>query len=85
MQLGKVPEVPKAASISFKHKDDTDLFGLGIQDEAEAVAKDSSEDLEGKMMNVPETHGYIRMMSFDQPFAVCSDCCRNTIQLCDCK
>uniref|UniRef100_H2SBK8 RAB, member RAS oncogene family-like 6b n=1 Tax=Takifugu rubripes TaxID=31033 RepID=H2SBK8_TAKRU len=46
MQLGKVLEVQKPTSISFKHNDDTDLFGLGIQDEAEAIAKDSSEDQE---------------------------------------
>lgn len=55
MQLGKVMEVPKPTVISFKHKDDTDLFGLGIQDEAEAVTKDSSEDQEGKMTNIPDT------------------------------
>lgn len=79
MQLGKVPEVQKPTSISFKHKDDTDLFGLGIQDEAEALAKDSSEDQEGKMMNVPETHSYIHMMIFDQPFTFCPDCCINNI------
>lgn len=68
MQLGKVPEVQKPTSIFFKHKDDTDLFGLGIQDDAEAIAKDSSEDQEGKMMSIPETHSYIHMMIFDQPF-----------------
>lgn len=78
MQLGKVPEVQKPTSISFKHKDDTDLFGLGIRDEAEAIAKDSSEDQEGKMMNVPETHSYIHMI-FDQPFTFCPDCCINNI------
>lgn len=65
MQLGKVPEVQKPTSISFKHKDDTDLFGLGIQDEAEAIAKDSSEDQEGRMMNVPETHSCVCVMIFD--------------------
>ncbi|XP_026198710.1 rab-like protein 6 isoform X2 [Anabas testudineus] len=47
MQLGKVPQPLKPTSISFKHKDDTDLFGLGIQEEAPAV-KDSSEDQEEK-------------------------------------
>lgn len=72
-------EVQKPISISFKHKDDTDLFGLGIQDEAEAIAKDSSEDQEGKMINVPETHSYIYMMIFDQPFTFCLDCCINNI------
>lgn len=45
MQL-KTPEVRKQTVISFKHKDDTDLFGLGIQEEA-PVAKDSSEEQEG--------------------------------------
>lgn len=47
MQLAKVPEPLKPTVISFKHKDDTDLFGLGIQEEAPA-AKDSSEEQEGK-------------------------------------
>lgn len=51
MQLGKVPQPLKPTSISFKHKDDTDLFGLGIQEEAPAV-KDSSEDQEGKSRNI---------------------------------
>ncbi len=46
MQLAKVPEPLKPTVISFKHKDDTDLFGLGIQEEAPA-AKDSSEEQEG--------------------------------------
>lgn len=43
----KTPEVRKHTVISFKHKDDTDLFGLGIQEEAPA-AKDSSEEQEEK-------------------------------------
>ncbi|KAI3372830.1 hypothetical protein L3Q82_022727, partial [Scortum barcoo] len=47
MQLAKVPEPLKPTVISFKHKDDTDLFGLGFQEEAPA-AKDSSEEQEGK-------------------------------------
>lgn len=47
MQLAKVPEPMKPTVISFKHKDDTDLFGLGIQEEAH-MAKDSSEEQEGK-------------------------------------
>ncbi|XP_051278255.1 rab-like protein 6 isoform X2 [Dicentrarchus labrax] len=47
LQLAKVPEPLKPTVISFKHKDDTDLFGLGIQDEAPA-AKDSSEEQEEK-------------------------------------
>ncbi|KAK2837748.1 hypothetical protein Q5P01_014960 [Channa striata] len=47
MQLAKVAEPLKPTLISFKHKDDTDLFGLGIQEEAPTV-KDSSEDQEEK-------------------------------------
>ncbi|XP_073322247.1 rab-like protein 6 [Pagrus major] len=47
MQLAKVPEPLKPTVISFKHKDDTDLFGLGIQEEAPAP-KDSSEEQEEK-------------------------------------
>ncbi|XP_054483188.1 rab-like protein 6 [Anoplopoma fimbria] len=47
MQLAKVPEPLKPTLISFKHKDDTDLFGLGIQEEAPA-AKESSEEQEDK-------------------------------------
>lgn len=47
LQLAKVPEPLKPTVISFKHKDVTDLFGLGIQEEAPA-AKDSSEEQEGK-------------------------------------
>ncbi|XP_036954601.1 rab-like protein 6 isoform X2 [Acanthopagrus latus] len=44
-QLAKVPEPLKPTVISFRHKDDTDLFGLGIQEEAPAP-KDSSEEQE---------------------------------------
>lgn len=51
MQLAKVPEPLKPTVISFKHKDDTDLFGLGIQEEAPAP-KDSSEEQEGKSWNI---------------------------------
>lgn len=47
MQLAKVPEPLKPTVISFKQKDDTDLFGLGFQEEA-PVAKDSSDEQEGK-------------------------------------
>uniref|UniRef100_A0A7N8XSD1 RAB, member RAS oncogene family-like 6b n=1 Tax=Mastacembelus armatus TaxID=205130 RepID=A0A7N8XSD1_9TELE len=47
MQLAKVPEPLKPTVISFKHKDDTDLFGLGIKEES-VITKDSSEDQEGK-------------------------------------
>ncbi|XP_074493659.1 rab-like protein 6 isoform X1 [Sebastes fasciatus] len=47
LQLAKVPELLKPTVISFKHKDDTDLFGLGIQEEAPA-AKDSSEEQDEK-------------------------------------
>uniref|UniRef100_UPI0037E8A1D4 rab-like protein 6 isoform X2 n=1 Tax=Semicossyphus pulcher TaxID=241346 RepID=UPI0037E8A1D4 len=47
MQLVKVSEPLKPTVISFKHKDDTDLFGLGFQEEAPA-AKDSSEEQEDK-------------------------------------
>ncbi|KAM3867903.1 rab-like protein 6 [Diretmus argenteus] len=45
IQLAKVPGPVKPTVISFKHKNDTDLFGLGIQEEA-PVAKDSSEEEE---------------------------------------
>lgn len=55
VQSEKVTEVLKPTIISFKHKDDTDLFGLGIQDDASAT-RDSSEDQEGKMKNIPHTH-----------------------------
>ncbi|XP_024115909.1 rab-like protein 6 isoform X1 [Oryzias melastigma] len=41
------PEPLKPTVISFKPKDDADLFGLGIREEAPAV-KDSSEELEEK-------------------------------------
>lgn len=51
MQLAKVPEPLKPTSISFRHKDDVDLFGLGIQEEVPAV-KDSSEDQEGKLKSI---------------------------------
>lgn len=51
LQLAKVPEPLKPTLISFKHKDDTDLFGLGFQEEAPA-AKDSSEEQEGKSWNI---------------------------------
>ncbi|XP_034728589.1 rab-like protein 6 isoform X2 [Etheostoma cragini] len=47
LQLDNVAEPLKPTMISFKHKDDTDLFGLGFKEEAPA-AKDSSEDQEGK-------------------------------------
>ncbi|XP_034026901.1 rab-like protein 6 isoform X2 [Thalassophryne amazonica] len=47
MQLAKVPDPMKPTVITFKHNDDTDLFGLGIREEAPA-AKDSSEEHEEK-------------------------------------
>ncbi|XP_072243293.1 rab-like protein 6 isoform X2 [Leuresthes tenuis] len=47
MHLAKVPEPLKPTVISFKPKDDTDLFGLGLQEDP-AAAKDSSEDQEEK-------------------------------------
>ncbi|KAM7416888.1 hypothetical protein PAMA_018795 [Pampus argenteus] len=47
VQSAKVIEPLKPTVISFKHKDDTDLFGLGFQEEAPA-AKDSSEEQEEK-------------------------------------
>lgn len=43
------PEPLKPTVISFKPKDDADLFGLGIREEAPAV-KDSSEELEGELL-----------------------------------
>lgn len=49
MQLAKASEILKPTVISFKHKDDTDLFGLGIQEEA-PTAKDSSDEQEGKVI-----------------------------------
>lgn len=57
MQLDKVPEILKPTVISFKPKDDTDLFGLGIQEEAH-TAKDSSEEQDGKNRNIfpKQTH-----------------------------
>lgn len=51
VQLAQVSEILKPTVISFKHKDDTDLFGLGIQEEA-PIAKDSSEEQEGKSLNI---------------------------------
>ncbi|XP_029959868.1 rab-like protein 6 isoform X2 [Salarias fasciatus] len=47
VQLAKVPEPLKPTVISFKPKDDADLFGLGFQEEAPPT-KDSSEDQEEK-------------------------------------
>ncbi|CAN9512790.1 unnamed protein product [Ophioblennius macclurei] len=47
VQLAKAPEPLKPTVISFKPKDDADLFGLGFQEEA-PPAKDSSEDQEEK-------------------------------------
>ncbi|XP_053727554.1 rab-like protein 6 isoform X1 [Synchiropus splendidus] len=46
-KLVKVPEPMKPSSISFKHKDDADLFGLGFSEEVRA-AKESSEEQEEK-------------------------------------
>lgn len=42
-QLVKVPEPPKSTAISFKHKDHSDLFGLGFTEEP-SVTKDSSDE-----------------------------------------
>ncbi|XP_036000569.1 rab-like protein 6 [Fundulus heteroclitus] len=47
LHLSKVPVPLKPTVISFKPKDDADLFGLGFQEEPQA-AKDSSEDPEEK-------------------------------------
>ncbi|KAM8887281.1 rab-like protein 6 isoform 4-T4 [Spinachia spinachia] len=46
-QTATAPEPLKPTVISFKHKDDADLFGLGLQEDA-AAAKDSSEEQEDK-------------------------------------
>ncbi|KAL6113899.1 rabl6 [Pungitius sinensis] len=46
-QLATALEPLKPTVISFKHKDDADLFGLGLQEEA-PTAKDSSEEQEDK-------------------------------------
>ncbi|XP_056143927.1 rab-like protein 6 [Lampris incognitus] len=46
IQVATVQEPVKPTVISFKHKNDSDLFGLGIQEEP-AAAKDSSEEQEG--------------------------------------
>ena len=43
-----VTEPLKPMGISFKHKNETDLFGLGIHEEPLAAIKDSSEEQEGK-------------------------------------
>uniref|UniRef100_A0A665UXP6 RAB, member RAS oncogene family-like 6b n=1 Tax=Echeneis naucrates TaxID=173247 RepID=A0A665UXP6_ECHNA len=53
MPLAKVPEPLKPTVISFKQKNDTDLFGLGIQEEVPAT-KESSEEQEGKREGRPE-------------------------------
>lgn len=47
VHLPKVLEPLKPTVISFKPKDDTDLFGLGFQEEPQAT-KDSSDDQEEK-------------------------------------
>nr|XP_043882184.1 rab-like protein 6 isoform X2 [Solea senegalensis] len=47
VRLVKVSEPLKPTVISFKQKDDTDLFGLGCQEEAPA-AKESSDEQEEK-------------------------------------
>ncbi|XP_024858117.1 rab-like protein 6 isoform X1 [Kryptolebias marmoratus] len=47
IRSAKVSEPLKPTVISFKPKDDTDLFGLGIQ-EGPPASKDSSEDQEDK-------------------------------------
>ncbi|XP_060927425.1 rab-like protein 6 isoform X2 [Limanda limanda] len=48
MQVAKVQEPLKPTVISFKQKDDTDLFGLGIQEEAPAAKNSSEEEKESK-------------------------------------
>uniref|UniRef100_A0A3Q0RTS3 RAB, member RAS onco family like 6 n=1 Tax=Amphilophus citrinellus TaxID=61819 RepID=A0A3Q0RTS3_AMPCI len=65
MQLAKVPEPLKPTVISFKHKDDTDLFGLGIQEEPTAT-KESSEDQEGKLQYIHRFDWLIIDKSFDE-------------------
>uniref|UniRef100_A0A3P8VYT3 RAB, member RAS onco family like 6 n=1 Tax=Cynoglossus semilaevis TaxID=244447 RepID=A0A3P8VYT3_CYNSE len=47
MKLLKVPEPLKTSAISFKQKNASDLFGLGIQEKVPA-ANESSEEQEGK-------------------------------------
>lgn len=51
VQLAKAQEPLKPTVISFKHKDDTDLFGLGFREDPPA-AKESSEEQEGKSENI---------------------------------
>lgn len=73
MNLAKVPEPLKPTVISFKHKDDTDLFGLGIQEEAPA-AKDSSEEQEGKSWNIRLSNS-VTQWTFWLEFIQMSCCC----------
>ncbi|KAM4576480.1 rab-like protein 6 isoform 2-T2 [Odontesthes bonariensis] len=54
LHLAKVPEPLKPTVISFKPKDDTDLFGLGLQEEPAAAAKDSSDDQEESKLSSKE-------------------------------
>uniref|UniRef100_H3CZ23 RAB, member RAS onco family like 6 n=1 Tax=Tetraodon nigroviridis TaxID=99883 RepID=H3CZ23_TETNG len=65
VQLEKVTEVLKPTIISFKHKDDSDLFGLGIQDEAPA-ARDSSEDQEEKESKQPSKESRSKKTEVDE-------------------
>lgn len=50
MKLVKVPEPLKTGAVSFKQKNVSDLFGLGIQETVLAV-NESSEEQEGKTLN----------------------------------
>ncbi|KAI4874916.1 hypothetical protein NFI96_000840 [Prochilodus magdalenae] len=43
----KVSEPQKSSALSFKHKNDSDLFGLGFEEKT-AKSKDSSDEQEGK-------------------------------------
>lgn len=45
----KIPEPMKPTVLSFKSKNDSDLFGLGIEEKS-IKSKDSSEEQDGKSL-----------------------------------
>lgn len=47
INTAKIPEPMKPTVLSFKSKNDGDLFGLGIEEKS-IISKDSSDEQDGK-------------------------------------
>lgn len=77
-----VPAEPaKSSVLSFKHKNDSDLFGLGFEEKS-VKSKDSSDEQDGKSSSCSTTfHFLFRFFFFFNPYLVWSGKCQGLSQV----